>query len=512
MHRGPAGNWLVLNNFDKFGNNSNYRINFKKSRLNKDRTIFSETLPFIPYVTDNLWFTNSSKNLEKIDLSKLSENDKKSVLKLIYDGVYTSGSNFQIVINGKSTVFDVNTDIITKPRFEVNYQKFISGVVNNFMKYQSVPVDMTDNFDDLFLDLTSNIVYNKDETGLYQMINGNKVYYDVDRLQNDLQSNCYGTYINDENSCSVVQTCILNNNPQNLVRCLDYIRSEDLFNVAKSDIKSINPEIMRNIIKTFGFDIRKETDGVYRPRSMQEWMNSNSIPSEIKELIQNNKKLRIYIGEILNIIRSNPIVLKENSGEERREYSKMGLNYFVQPVQLERPIHNENIYRNMLLKTNMPTSFDLPFFANLNNVGIQSGGVSDVVTKEMGDRTSEKLKRLFDSMFKELVNSGKELKDEDKLRIYNIIEQVGKFEAQLNTLYEEIQMYANINKMMQDTNTVEKTELSEIHDFTNNKQKIEEAYDNIRKKYQKTMQNQFQLVNALYMAQIPLVRMIGFYP
>ncbi len=513
MFKGLNGNWLVLNNFDKFGNSENYRINFKKSKLNKSRTIFSETLPFIPSVTNNLWFTNSANKLENIDLSKLSDLDKKSILKIIYDGVYTTGSNFQVKVNGKLERFDVKTNHTTKPRFDINYQKFVSSVINEFMKYQDIPAEHRTDFDDLLIDFSTNIVYNKDEKGLYQVVNGEKLYYDVDKLEKDLEKNCYGTYIKDmENNCSTVATCILNNTPQNIVRCLDSLREETLFDVAKSDIKSINPEIMRRIVKTFGFDVRKETDGVYRPCSMEDWMNCKKIPSEVKSLLKTNNKLRIYIAEIINIIRKNPVMLQENIIEDSREkeYSKIKIRKFVQPLGLERPVHNENIYRGLLLKSNMPQNFEIPFFANLNNVGIQYGGVSDAITKEMGDKTSEKLKRLFDNIFRELVESGKELKNEDKLRIYNAIEQVGKLEAQLNTFYEEMQMYANINKMMKDTNVIETAGLSEIHDFSNNKQKIEEAYNKIRNKIQKAVVSQYTILDALYMAQLPLIRMIGF--
>ena len=515
MFKGPTNNWLVLNNFDKFGKPENYRINFKKSKMNKSRTIFSETLPFIPSVTHNVWFTNSSNKLDKIDLSKLSELDKKSILKTIYDGVYASGKSFQVMENGKSKSYSVNTKSNIKPRFDINYQKFVSGVINEFMKYQQIPAVHRDNFDDLLVDLTTNIVYNKDDKGLlYQVVNGNKVYYDATKLESDLKSNCYGTYIkDDDNDCAIVSTCILNNSPQNLVRCLDSLRQETLFDIAKSDINSINPEIMRRIVKTFGFEIRLETDGLYRPSSMEDWMRSPKIPSEVKSLVQSNRKLKIYIGEIINIIRKNPIMLQENVAQQRKEYSKMNMSYFVQPLQLERPIHNENIYRDMLMKTNMPQNFEIPFFtslSNVNNTGVQYGGVSDAITKEIGDKTSEKLKKLFDNIFRELVDSGKELKDEDKLRIYNAIEKVGKLEAQLNTFYEEIQMFANMSKMMKDTNVIEPTDLSEIHDFTNNKDMIEEAHNKIRNKIQKTISSQYTILDALYMAQLPLIRMIGF--
>ena len=512
MYKGPDGNWIILNSFDKFGKNyDDYRINFNKSKLNKNRTIFSETLPFLPTITEKLWFTDSNNRVNSINLTQLSEEDKKSVLKTIYDGVYNTGKHFDLNINGKITTFDILPVIAApKARFDLKYEKFIANIVKNFMKFQTVPIDSRDDFDDLYVDLTTNLVFNKDTQGLYQMVNGNKVYYDDARLQNDLNSNCYGTYLKEENDCPIVFKCILNNNPQNLVRCLESLRDETLFDVAKSDINNINPQIMRNIIKTFGFVVRKETDGIYRPLSFNEWVNSSTIPTSIKNLVQTNKKLRIYLGEILNIIRKNPIMLDENIAAQQKNYSNMNLNVFNQPMILERPTLTENVYRDLLTRTNIPNQIEMPFFVNLGNFGIQSGGASDLVSKEESQRMADRLKRLFNSLFQDLVSAGKELKDEDKIRIENAIDTYTKLEIQLNVLFEEIRMYANMHKMMLDTNIVEETDLGEIHDFNNNKQKISDAYNKIQNKINKNMINQQAVLNALYYAQMPLVQMLGF--
>jgi hypothetical protein len=511
MYKGPNNNWVVLNSFDKLGNNyDDYRINFKKSKLNKDVTIFSETLPFLPDVTKNLWFTNDKNIVEKIDLSKLSDANKKSLLKTIYNGVYNTGKYFDLEINDKITKFEISGEI-SQPmdRFKLNYENFISNTINNFMKFPA-PIDYRDDFDDLYIDLTTNLVFNKDTTGLYQTVNGNKVYYDDARLETDLKLNCYGTYLNDNNECSVVFKCILNNNPQNLVRCLESLRTETLFDVAKSDINKINPKIMRNIIKTFGFSVRRETDGLYRPQSFNEWMNSATIPNSIKNLVQTNKKLGIYLGEILNIIRKNPVMLDENVVEKQKDYSHMDVRVFSQPMLLKRPTLSENVYRNLLTRTNMPNKMEIPFFVNLGNVGFQSGGSHDLISKEKSERMANRLKRLFNSLFEELVSAGKELKDEDKIRIENAIDLYSKLELQLNGLYEKIQMFANMHKMMLNTNSVEETNLEEIIDFNSNKQKINDAYAKIQNKINNNMINQQSVLNALYYAQLPMVRMLGF--
>lgn len=512
MNKGPGGNWLILNNFDKFGKNYNdYRINFKKSKLNKNRTIFSETLPFLPSVTEKLWFTDSNNKVKSIDLSKLSDDDKKSLLKIVYDGIYNTGKYFDLNVNGKLTTFEINPVITTpKARFDLKYEKFIGNIIKNYMKFQTVPIDYRDDFDDLYVDLTTNLVFNKDTIGLYQMVNGSKVYQDDAKLQTDLTSNCYGTYLKDDNDCPIVFKCILNNNPQNLVRCLDSLREETLFDVARSDINNINPKIMRNIIKTFGFSVRRETDGIYRPQTFNEWMNSTNISGSIKTLVQTNKKLGIYLGEILNIIRKNPIILDENVAEQQKDYSNMNLNVFSQPMILERPTLSQNVYRDLLTRTNIPNKIKIPFFVNLGNVGFQSGGSHDSISKEQSERIADKLKRTFNSLFQELVSAGKELKDEDKMRIENAIDTYSKLEIQINRLYEEIQMYANMHKMMLDTNVVEQTDIGEIHDFNNNKQKINDAYKKIQNKINKNMITQQTVLNALYYAQLPMIQMLGF--
>lgn len=71
-------------------------------------------------------------------------------------------------------------------------------------------------------------------------------------------------------------------------------------------------------------------------------------------------------------------------------------------------------------------------------------------------------------------------------------------------------MYANIHKMMINTNVVEKTDIGEIHDFNNNKQKINDAYNKIQNKINKNIINQQTILDALYYAQIPMIKMLGF--
>jgi hypothetical protein len=346
--------------------------------------------------------------------------------------------------------------------------------------------------------MVSNKMFSKDDTGLYTLVDNKKVYYNDAKLMADLNNNCYGTYIKDGSAkCSIVMKCILNNTPSKLVRCLHDIRHEALFDVAKNDIQNINPTIMKNIIKSFGFKIRKETDGVYRPLDYSEWVKSSEINTELKELLKTNKKLNIYLREILNIIRSNPLILSENVAEKEKDYSKYNMRVFRNPIEGKKSLLN-NPFDLLSIQPRENQTFEIPFFINLSQLS-QSGGATSCINN------SETLRKVFNHLFAQLVESGKELKDEDKQRILDAIDQVVKLETRLNNLIQEIELYTRLSKMLKDTNAVDSVDLSEIHDITTNKQKLDETLVKIKEKINKNLVTQQTLLQTLVVAQRPLM-------
>jgi hypothetical protein len=62
MQKSPItpGTWITVNYLDNLSLSAdNYRLNFKKSLTNPTRTVFSECLPFVPSVSEKLYFTKS---------------------------------------------------------------------------------------------------------------------------------------------------------------------------------------------------------------------------------------------------------------------------------------------------------------------------------------------------------------------------------------------------------------------------------------------------------------------
>jgi hypothetical protein len=504
MQKSPTpGVWTPVYNLESFPLSAdNYRLNFKKSKNNRSRTVFSDCLPVVPSVSEKLWFTNIRGEPQSINLNELSDTDKKDILKNIYDSVYKNSAIkpfFQLNINGKIETFSVNTNIPTQNQFNLNYNNFFK----NAIKFWQVQTKKgPEDFEDIYVDIVSNRMFSKDDNGLYTLENNNKIYYDDAKLVADLNNNCHGTYIKDNtDQCSTVMKCILNNTPQNLVRCLDSIREEALFDVAKNDIQNINPTIMRNIVKSFGFKIRKETDGVYRPMSYNEWVMSSQINVELKELLKTNKKLNIYLREILNIIRSNPLILNENLVQKQKDYSKIGMSVFHNPSNTRTSSRNIP-YDLLLIQKGSEQTIEMPFFVNLQSGGANGGAIGGVVGCV---NNSETLKKIFNHLFAQLVDSGKELKDEDKQRILDAIDQVVKLETRLNNLVQEIELYTKLSKMVKEGNSINPVDLTEIHDITTNKVKLDETLVRIREKINKNLLVQQSLFQTLIVAQRPLM-------
>jgi hypothetical protein len=494
MQKSPItpGKWITVNYLDNLSLSAdNYRLNFKKSLTNPTRTVFSECLPLVPSVSETLYFTNDKDEIKTINLNDLSDKDKKEILKNIYDSVYKTGTLI-LEIKGVGTRYPINNSIPTENQFKLNYYNFF----NNSIKFwQAQTKKGPENFEDIYVDIVSNKMFSKDNTGLYTLVNNEKVYYNDAKLMADLNNNCYGTYIKDgSQQCSIVMKCILNNTPQKLVRCLHDIRNEALFDVAKNDIQNINPTIMKNIIKSFGFKIRKETDGVYRPLDYSEWVKSSEINSELKDLLKTNKKLNIYLREILNIIRSNPLIINENLVEEQKDYSKYNMRVFRNPI-IGKNLSVNNHYDLLSIQPRENQTFEMPFFVNLSQTGGATGCVNN----------SETLRKVFNHLFAQLVESGKELKDEDKQRILDAIDQAVKLETRLNNLIQEIELYTRLSKMLKDTNAIDAVDLSEIHEITTNKEKLDETLVKIKEKINKNLVAQQTLFQTLVVAQRPLM-------
>ena len=328
-------------------------------------------------------------------------------------------------------------------------------------KYRKVPAPKAvpstgmpqDDCDDLNLyDLVSNVVYGRDDQGLYRMENGNKV-----RPQLDVK-NCLGNNVDCD---STVATCLLSGNPSTLAKCLDSLKSEQMFAVAQSEINKLHPSVLENLLNTFGFKIAKHNNGQFLPTSFEDWKKV-ILPSAVSTTVQNailkNEKLMAYLRAVVNIIRSNPIVLQQNAQMDvvGNYAKKAGLKPFVQPVFTSSKGKNFAEQGVLLsgpsflspLALNLPnvmsrfaTPLGMPMGMGMGMPGFMMGGDAPCVNAEL-------LSRTFNNLYSQMERSGKSLVEEDKRKVENAINRVAKLENELNRLMDDVKLYTRLNETL----------------------------------------------------------------
>jgi hypothetical protein len=341
--------------------------------------------------------------------------------------------------------------------FNLNVLAFIENAKQ--AKYKPIPAPKgvpsigvpQNDCDDLnFYDLVSNVVYGRDEQGLYRMENGNKVHPQFD------VKNCLGNNVDCD---STVATCLLSGNPATLAKCLDSLKSEQMFAVAQSEINKLHPSVLENLLTTFGFHIVKHSNGLHLPTSFEDWKKS-VLPKSVSPTVQNailkNEKLMTYLRAIVNIVRSNPIILHPNANVDivGNYAKKAGLKPFVQPVFTSSKAKNFAEQGVLLsgpsflspLALNLPnvmsrfaTPLGMPMGMGMGMPGFMMGGDSSCVNADL-------LTRTFNNLYSQMERSGKSLVEEDKRKVENAINRVAKLEGELNRLMDDVKLYTRLNE------------------------------------------------------------------
>lgn len=119
---------------------------------------------------------------------------------------------------------------------------------------------------------------------------------------------CYGTYLASGYSdveCMRIIDFISDGNPSTLMRGLEILRNRGVWFVSQDEIKSIDPGMIRIILKKFGVSATRQTDATgiefIVPKSYQDWLGTivDGFANDIKSAINNNQNLKTYISNLI---------------------------------------------------------------------------------------------------------------------------------------------------------------------------------------------------------------------
>ena len=436
----------------------NIRLNLTKVDMNDPRSgiLFASTLPKLTNTVKGFRIVTPGGGVKSVPTPGGCPED---LLQQIYNSVYSSDNIIvNSVIHGP---YAYNNYDKTKYTFNLDAVKFSKNVILAHAQGASAKQTSAataaaankDNFDDIFTSLTTGVTFMRDGSDLIRIDGNVKTKMDKTQLDLDLdpRNGCYGTKI--KGDCDVVFKCLLHGEPQNLSRCLGKLKDQNMFKVAQREVELMNPNVARQLLKTFGFTPRKESpSGLLLPPSFDEWRQHilpKSVDSETHAAIVDNAQLMNYLKGLVNLIRSNPTILNEKMGDEPlSEYArKASMRKFMQPkLAGDRAQLNASMLEQGVLLSRS-TIGSMPLAGLVGNIGTMMA--SPFMLHGGGDKpncpNANMLKNMFDVTYSEMERNGKVLVEADKARITDSIKRVAHLEEQLVRILEDLKLFTKLN-------------------------------------------------------------------
>jgi hypothetical protein len=495
------------------------RLNLTKANGVKENPIlFATTLPRLPNSVKGFRVTTTAG----VQTFAFSGTVPETFLQDVYMSVF------------KTLTFTFGSINIVTPdwssaavRSTLDTKKFMK---NSLIAHSKVvarsPYNGDANLDDVFQSIITGRVYTKKDDGKLYVRNpsGAEAEYKDGELE-ALSNTCFSTGITDDNSCQTVFQCLLSGRPENLSRCLDKLKNQDMYKVAQSEVEKMEPRIAVQLLKTFGFAPRKELpSGQYLPPSFSDW-KSKILPrsvhdKETREAIMENKPLMSYLNAVVNLVRNNPAIISENRQVLTKSTfaEKADLAVFVQPTtSASRAKLNTTILEQGVLLSQSSSNQLFPFGGMLNNINMNRGMFNPSVQLIGGGSSDQTcvnanlLKDMFSVTYAEMERSGKVLVEEDKEKIDAAIQKVSNLEKQLIRILEDFKLFSKLNAALSvgGTVSVDPVTLKEVISSSEN-QVSTEAINNLSSCASQNIGEQSQLMSDLvFKVQRSLVELLS---
>lgn len=430
-------------------------LNFKKvdARDKKSQTRFCSSLPYLP-----TGMTNESGELLLVD----------HLHKKYMEGFTSSmtGGN--------------NTEFTYWENLDVN--KFIRNILLKISMANKAETVKTP-LDEVY-DLANNKTFAVKD-GKVVDSSGNPV--DETRLLDDISDKngkCHGTHI--KGDCENVYTCLLSGDSKKLSQCLRLLETENMYNIAKNEVKQMNPQIIQKLLDTFS--VKMNSRGVIE--SYLEWKanfeSRLSLKMTQEKAIQtaskvlSNKKLNSYIQNMMEVISENPEVVNVlnlgnvNTDSEIVEKSRgiktsSEIKYFIKPTPNNTQALSTRFsainHQLTTMPNNIMSNYNLPFhMANVNFGNYQQPNTGVLYGGSCNDETAS-LEAFYHEVLEELKKLGKDLIDDDKKNIENAFRQLRKNHTQLILALNDLKQFTKLNVSI--TNGINPVTLKEIKGASN---------------------------------------------
>lgn len=431
------------------------------SEIKEEYDMFAQNLPMIIEKIGEL----ASVNMMPVKMSETMDSGKKESNLFTEDPFATFGLG-----GGKN--YGKNLSLVYPKFIKYVYEHLekesIEGAKRMMPKKGDVTLDDYSFIDFYDIPFGQTWKYDADKKEYFRMENGKRINGEFEA---DMRTNCYSTYLNsdDEGKCIGVAQCILNGDFKSLNRCMNFIKDEDMWKVASSDVVKVPPKTVGLVLKKFGVQGYRKTDDQGKsyivPMSYGEWMDmvvNKMQDKKTAEAIKGNRQLLNYIRALIAICTDNLSILNKNNPVVQAKssvpayFKDLGMNKYKVPLgagkdrasysmfaaslkSAAQSAKSSNSLANVLMSgygqnvhVTSPTGVSLPMATH----GILFGG--DLSKRPLSSSSSQ-FKGMMESVTVALSEVGIELHPNDKERIGKAIDQLSKYETQLSKLYLVLQ-------------------------------------------------------------------------
>ncbi|CAH6421678.1 Hypothetical protein KVN_LOCUS408 [uncultured virus] len=473
---------------------NNYRLNLNKTL--SGRTIFGNSLPKFPKsLFGGIWYTTASGSKERISTDSMTDSQAENFFRDLYHQVYSSkdfkaqSGGFNLAPNRQ--VLEINVagvtlrlvptyaeakTVLAAPYFSLKIDELIKNRLFKIAKAKmtTTPEYETKTYD--FMDMDMNVWKRNADGDFVKNVDGKEIKYGANDPETEkiLKANykCYSTLVrakNEDECRKYVFTCLLDENPDSLDKCLTDFKSVDFYDVAKKEIKDMHPIIAIRTLQRFGFRKHKVFDNqagtqIYKVERVDHWLNNfmkkRFSVDEINKIEKGNDKLLAYLDLLSQFVNANPKILNKSydgTTEEGVGYYKptdfaksLNIQPRREPSKVGSGIYELKLFKNQFDQYSQrakisPFNFGFdgringPFGSSINPdvnvlIPIQSGGgeITDWALRKLNNQSMAEpvvggrlIGEIFKGVLKDLSTRNKTLSKEDwdklDLKIKNLI-------------------------------------------------------------------------------------------
>jgi hypothetical protein len=323
---------IKYSSFDNTNLDDDEKKFYKK--MNDTRSKFSSCLPFVD-PTSKIYFYDIYTFKDNIDNIKYKDDPNK--LKTFYDSLPDK----------KPTNLDLDVEsFLLNAKFA---ELYIAG--QSKKSKQTTKLDDLTFFQDKKQEKKNQDVYRDKNEALINSDNDTKV---------EQKGVCAAIGSINTSDCANLLLCLNSGNPEQVAHCLSNTAYKDVFEQARTDIKTVKnaPKVAVKILEKFGVKAEQyempNGQKVIVPVTKNTWFSS--LTPEAKTVLNSSPHLKEYINALIDHIRANPALTNKNyTGNDAVNVKHSFIEAVgALPFKLAKK-NRELILSNALVLSNMPT-------------------------------------------------------------------------------------------------------------------------------------------------------------